>query len=477
MEDGGFWSEVPVWLGVATLVVAIGGLYVAARAYILAVVSRREDKLRAEASKREDAAEALRRNAWRERYDRGLAEALGWLGQQYGKPWGARAWLVSILLSAAYAYLTFCWTWAFGWSDGELLGQQLMPDWQGPARWVGGALMGVMPPGLFLLLRWASPRLMRWQEAREAAWAAAGLRYRKWGLRIAMGLTPGGLILLADYLPDGEVDALAIAVAGAFAGAGAGDNNRQNTIGLSIPLMIALLGFLLLYAAIGLVVGGVSDATIVFVGFFGVLPIANGLADGLSLWVSRRLGEDLLKGTQRSNPWHLVFTFRWHIVVDIAAAAALLLFLAGFLALLMQGIGTVRGIPFDVAGEIERAAGDLPGQGVWFSAMLLTTLLPTFAHLVALAASVLVVTGPDEATRQNWANRIERGGFDQHNADDQRLADSIARWQTYHLGLVPALLGLITIGAFLWVLWQAFGSTFTGWITQAAHIGVWLGGG
>ena len=88
-----------------------------------------------------------------------------------------------------------------------------------------------------------------------------------------------------------------------------------------------------------------------------------------------------------------------------------------------------------------------------------------------------MVTGPDEATRQNWANRIERGGFDQHNADDQRLADSIARWQTYHLGLVPALLGLITIGAFLWVLWQAFGSTFTGWITQAAHIGVWLGGG
>jgi hypothetical protein len=110
MEDGGFWSEVPVWLGVATLVVAIGGLYVVARAYILAVVSRREDKLRAEASKREDAAEALRRNAWRERYDRGLAEALGWLGQQYGKPWGARAWLVSILLSAAYAYLAFCWT-------------------------------------------------------------------------------------------------------------------------------------------------------------------------------------------------------------------------------------------------------------------------------------------------------------------------------------------------------------------------------
>ena len=169
-----------------------------------------------------------------------------------------------------------------------------------------------------------------------------------------------------------------------------------------------------------------------------------------------------------------------HVVLDVAAAVVLLCGLAAALAFVMQALGNLRGFGVDVAAEIERAAGDPFGHGLWFGAMLFSTLIPTLLHFVMLAGSPIAMAGPGRQQREDWADRLEREDFDKDAAEDQALAIDVAKWQTYGQGLFAVAFGMVLVVAVLAGLYygaNAVGLSPADGIAWAARWGVWLAGG
>ena len=273
--------------------------------------------------------------------------------------------------------------------------------------------------------------------------------------------------MLADGTIDKPFLLYAVAFAVAFARARAEIKSEWKRP-LSILQMTLTLAWIGLSGIMIGVVGDKPDVAIVFAGFLIVLPVVNGSADWLSLWVSRHLAGTLLEQASNRDGKKLAFLIVWDLLRDLAAALFLLAILAFSLAFMMQAISRIRGFGYDVTTEIARAAADPFGEGFWLAAILFSTLIPTAAHALLLLLSPLSLHGPAKAERTDWADILESPHFRPKNATHQQIAYTAARWSTLRNDTWATLLRFLAvagsytvIGGILWLGWLAiFGPNF-----------------
>ena len=255
---------------------------------------------------------------------------------------------------------------------------------------------------------------------------------------------------------------------------------------------MAALGGVLVYGLIGLFVSDSLEGVAVLVSFFLFLPLANGGLDYASWWISRRLGRDLAAGlstvkTRRQWAWRI----GWHAAADLGGAALLLLALAFVLGL---GFGMAEHGEVGAAGSRDLALVATVQQavaapwsvdgGLWFSLMLVSTLVPTALHMLFLVASPVAAIRMGKATQERrrlsaglhphfWRTCSEEGR--------QQLATQISRElvqrQVWVWAPAAALLvfvaGLLAagVGAVVQLSWfaETVGS-FTCWGVDAADL-------
>lgn len=130
--------------------------------------------------------------------------------------------------------------------------------------------------------------------------------------------------------------------------------------------------------------------------FFLILPLVNSLFDWLSWWATRALGRRLLTTLESvEGGWRRAgAAIAGHGLLDLAAAVVLLLIMAYALGLGFEsynGFAVLSGgkPAFALEPMIQVAAAAPWHTGFWLSAMLFTTLLPTFGHGLMLAFSPL----------------------------------------------------------------------------------------
>jgi hypothetical protein len=219
--------------------------------------------------------------------------------------------------------------------------------------------------------------------------------------------------------------------------------------------------------------------------FFLILPLANGLFDWLSWWATRVLGRRLLSllssGQSGRQRWSAIAL---HGLVDLIIAVVLLLLMAYTLAL---GFGLYNEIAqhqqhaavFKLRETIQNAAAAPGSEGFWLSAMLLTTLLPTFGHGVMLLGSPLGLMIPG-GKRLQLATTLE--DYDTAGDGQARIRREVAHWITYGqwagigAGLLLLLLLLGRVAAIVWSFKDGGVAAYAG---EAAQAGIstaeWLG--
>ncbi len=184
--------------------------------------------------------------------------------------------------------------------------------------------------------------------------------------------------------------------------------------------------------------------------FFSILPILNGLLDWLSWWISRRLGGHLL------NRPHGMAIFA-HIALDFVFAFLALGLLAVFLT---GGIELFNQLALFVGNESSPLILDdllknsyLNPWSVdsgWIMVMLITTLFPTFGHLVLVIwASVTYVTP------RGWRYKMIRN-LRQRGADGEPIKmkfDGPAHYFTARWFLAIGVVSLLSIGV-IWAIKQ-----------------------
>ena len=201
--------------------------------------------------------------------------------------------------------------------------------------------------------------------------------------------------------------------AAAGIGAGLGILIASGGLAGQLPLtsrFVLGFGFLSLIVALGLGQFDAEDALVAsFVGIFGfftLLPLVNGVFDGLSWAVSRSLA-------RRLQTDHTLKKFITHVlIVDLSLAIALLVIVPVTWALGLALSNTVMdlfGVPmsFDFGPLLARAALDplTSGEGLWFSLMIATNLFPTMLH-VAIALVGLPIGVLPLQTRKRVADRF-----------------------------------------------------------------------
>ncbi len=205
--------------------------------------------------------------------------------------------------------------------------------------------------------------------------------------------------------------------------------------------------------------GGLADdLAVVLIVFFLVLPIVNGLWDWLSWWITRALGRHLLGsfGGARGLGQRAVAVVG-HGLLDLGLAAALLAAMAFFLAFGFEAYNRIaiaqRGedLPvFDLGPFLANAADHPWTDGLWLTVMLISTLVPTALHMVALLASpIALVTLPTEK-RLALAGELET--YDEQPerqaSIQRRTGRYVARERHAALAVAAGLFILLTAGVF-----------------------------
>jgi len=144
-----------------------------------------------------------------------------------------------------------------------------------------------------------------------------------------------------------------------------------------LPLARPVLAYLLLVVIVA--AGMISERFFVLALFFVLLPLLNAQFDFLSVAATRYC---LRQGTR--NWWSQLIWGTADLAIGITC----------FLGLCLMSIAAVHGLnhlsPHDLLlFDLNAVFADPPGH-VWLFATFLTTLLPTFLHLVLVVASVLV---------------------------------------------------------------------------------------
>ncbi len=221
---------------------------------------------------------------------------------------------------------------------------------------------------------------------------------------------------------------------------------------------------------------------VVLITFILVLPVVNGLWDFGSWWVSRSLGRHLLTKLKGSSPiGGKAWAIFWHIALDLVVAALALLSLACFLGFAFQSYqntdvwwsGRERGT-LALPAYIDIASAAPLNDGLWLTAMLVSTLIPTFLHGVIVIAGALGLFVPVTTDRLKLADGLET----LNNLGEQQRKLVLQRAGRYFANGRPALWALATLLLLiLLVLISAALAAihlggFANYIATAAHVGV-----
>lgn len=221
--------------------------------------------------------------------------------------------------------------------------------------------------------------------------------------------------------------------------------------------------------------------------FFLVLPLINGGVDWGSWWVTRQLGAHLLGVLERGGGvlrlwlWSLV-----HGVADVVIAAGMLLAMAFMLALGFEAYNQVSlwrgpGGAFDLEAYVAGAAAAPFTEGAWLTLMLLTTLVPTFLHVVVVWMSPLDLLFLS-ARRRQWADDLDRWA-DLDEGGRSRTRRAVAAYIAHGRIGLWLLAGLLTLGLFALMAGAValvHQGGFADYVARAALLGIdaarWLGG-
>jgi hypothetical protein len=470
------WAIVETLLkfsGVAALLCAAWQLVVGRKATRIAKEQELRFQITHNAQVRAELLNTLARSRAAAFYQRALSGALAWADRRFGPEGEPYALAWSLWLALAYSWCLFWGIWAAGGSS-EVFGVDMLeasvPEGK---RWPVALALTVGLGLLWLAMLWLGRRIGRWERGRV-------LRRRRkrqavWKRRLPLALALGGgmMALALDAAGEDGVKAASVfgllfllsgggliaglvstrirrvwlAVAGALAGAGAVIIGFLTT-GLArkyrsgarraIPSMAAL-GGILAWGLVALVALPEKKDVAVLASFFLFLPLANGGLDYVSWFVSRRLGRDLAERLKAlPTRWRLAQTVAWHTVADLGVAVVLLLALAFVLGLGFgvaehgRIVGDAAWRDLGLALTVQHAVRDPWGVqgGLWFSLMLVSTLVPTALHMLFLVASPVAAVQVGKSTAER---RRLRAGLHpqiwqiQTEAERTELATQISR--------------------------------------------------
>ncbi len=136
----------------------------------------------------------------------------------------------------------------------------------------------------------------------------------------------------------------------------------------------------------------IETQTIFYFFFLIILPFINGFMDFVSLGISRILGKKIYDDITRKT----LKTVLFHFSLDLAAAVLLLVFLIFAICFGMQlfniFVAKKTELVIDLPNLIESAKQAPFGpDGLWITLMLLSTLVPTFAHFVIAFTGIFTI--------------------------------------------------------------------------------------
>jgi len=168
---------------------------------------------------------------------------------------------------------------------------------------------------------------------------------------------------------------------------GLGETQARTGIVLGVVLLVGLFGLAVsgvIIGVLGLIAEGFFYSSIFI--FFIIIPFLNALLDFLSFTISRYFFSKIAKGD--SVLWIIL-----HIMIDFALAfvflGALYLMLYGSIEFFNSLVDTELQIPINIM--LKNTLNNPFGlDNLWITFMLLSTLLPTFVHLLLALVSVLL---------------------------------------------------------------------------------------
>jgi hypothetical protein len=208
----------------------------------------------------------------------------------------------------------------------------------------------------------------------------------------------------------------------------------------------------------------------------------NGLWDWLSWWVSRQLGSHLLSELQPTASFkHRAVTIAWHTLVDLMAAIVLLAAMAYMLAVGFAGYNQVvialsegGRAAFELEPFIERAAAAPWTDGLWLTIMLISTLVPTFLHLVMLLASPIAWAAVPTETRLALAEDLKTYADqpDRQASIRRRAGQYVAREK--HVAIMLATFSVVLLLAVLaWLARLIHEGGLANYVLEVARAGIW----
>ncbi|MEM9670910.1 MAG: hypothetical protein AAF950_18575 [Pseudomonadota bacterium] len=181
-----------------------------------------------------------------------------------------------------------------------------------------------------------------------------------------------------------------------------------------------------------------------------LLPIANGVWDWLSWWISRYLGRDLLKLLKNDSAKQKTLTILGHCLLDLCFALLALAALAFFMAFAFAAYDKMASTSLDFEVIIQQAVTSPWSKGLWLTGMLLSTLVPTLSHAVLLIGSPLFIIVIADPKRNETANVLKQYEASREEALLYRVAWYLAR------GQYLAWLGALALSLVLIMLFTVF---------------------
>ena len=298
---------------------------------------------------------------------------------------------------------------------------------------------------------------------------------------IAVALVVAGAFVISVVIPIAGAEVVTGAVAVAFAGAGATAELIKS--GKNHLLNIPLAGATGIVVSWGVVVGIASNTelSLIFSSFFLLLPLANGFTDWGSWWVSRRLGSELRNRLRRPHTGRefAALVLR-HGLYDLGLALGFFALLAILLAFAFESVDLLAAFKdIDVSQTIADAAGKPFTDGLWLTAMLFSTLMPTAVHLLFLVASPFALFSRGRDDRETWARALQPAMFATLN-DEQKytLTTEVAEWQAKRHPARWAFASMLTLGLFALAGWliHLIATLATGQDRGFADLVAWIAG-
>ncbi|WP_316015693.1 hypothetical protein [Roseobacter sp. HKCCA0434] len=266
--------------------------------------------------------------------------------------------------------------------------------------------------------------------------AAAGAFAVAFAVAIAIGVgaaAPGAAAVALTVTSAGAViGAASVASAVALAAISAGALDWANRKRRFVPtIWVAYLMAVALAVAAGLTLISAAAELEFLVLFLAILPLINGLYDYASLGLTRWT---LYRGHDSGR--HM----RW-AAIDLFGALGLFVLLTLTLVAVLHGADRIAADGLLDMGDLLRDIRAAPGDYPWLWFVLLSTLLPTLAHLLLAAYALGEGLPPPRAARHLAQEiRLIRG---EHTRHYRPVMFWLTVWRTLGISLALGALGLL----------------------------------